>query len=203
MTISPDTMIERPDGSSIAFGKLKPRDQLAHELIVELMPDVADLSSKLAAFKKRAIDEILAHREMMMTDHGVKVGGKGGNISIKSADGRLLVRYKVDHPIEFGPELEAAKALIDECLEDWGQSAGPELRAIITKVFKVNSKGRLDTSGILGLRSHAFEDERWGRAMDAIDEAIRRDRTASYISFFRVDPETGAETRIPLDIAKL
>ncbi len=195
--------IERPDGSVIALSKLPVRDQLKHELVEKMFGRAVATSTALAAFKGASVSELMAFREMMMNDFEVKIGGNGGNISITSLCGRMKVAYTISKHVEFGPELEAAKALIDECLEDWSQDSRDEIRVIITKVFRVNSKGRLDTSGILGLRSHGFKDPRWLRAMDGIDEAIIRDRQTAYINFYKVDPKTGTETRIPLDLAKV
>ncbi len=203
MAIDPNTLITRTDGSTIAYGKLSPRDQLAHEYLCEFLPAALTLRDRLKAFKLAAVGELMAHRKMMMDDFGVAVGGEGGNITIRSADGRSMVKFTVQKAVSFGPELEAAKALIFECLNDWASSAGDELREIVTGVFSLNSKGRIDTQGILNLRKMNITDERWLRAMDAIDEAIRRDSSASYINFFEVDLETGSENRIPLDIAKL
>lgn len=203
MGIDPKTIIERPDGSTIEFGKLKVRDQLAHEFVAANIPAAESLKELIAGFKLKVVAELMAHRDMMLRDYGVQVGGKGGNITLKTADGKMAVKFTVQKFIEFGPELEAAKALIFECMNEWSEDAGAEIREIVAQVFQLNKNGRIDTQGILGLRKLAITDERWVKAMAAIDDAIRTDREASYLNFYLIDPATGAETRIPLDIAKV
>lgn len=203
MTIPQDELITRPDGSKIAFGDLKPRDQLAHELVMGLIPKVLELQAALAKFRDDSVGQVLAYRDMMMSDYGVKVGGTQGNISLRSECGRWLIKYQIQNTISFKGELEAAKALIFECLNEWTSQAGEELKEFVTRVFQLNSKGRIDTHEILGLSKMNITDERWLEAMRAIDDAVKRDFAATYINFYSVNPKTRVETRIPLDIAKL
>ena len=78
MGIDPKTIIERPDGSTIEFGKLKVRDQLAHEFVAANIPAAESLKELIAGFKLKVVAELMAHRDMMLRDYGVQVGGKGG-----------------------------------------------------------------------------------------------------------------------------
>ncbi len=147
-----------------------------------------------------------AYRKMMLEDHGVTVGGKEGNLTLRTVCGTQMMKLTVSKTVRFGEELESVKALIDEFLEQEMAKGGSEpIHAIITKVFKVNSKGRLDTSGIMGLKEHRFDDPLWNKAMDALDEAIIRDTSTTYLNFYRVDPskDPTTETLVPLDLAKV
>lgn len=200
--------IERPDGSQIHYDKLDPHKKIEHNVVTKLCTIAEEKSADLAEFKRHAVAEMIGARVMIFKDHGVKKGGKEGNLTLRSECGRMMVKMSVSKHVSFGPELEAAKALIDEFLEAELAKGGSDfIREIVEKVFKVNAKGRIDTGGILGLREHRFDDPTWGRAMLAIDEAICRDSSTTYVNFYRVDPNAkdkgGAETRIPLDLAKV
>lgn len=201
-------LIERPDGSLIPYEKLEPAKQLEHDLVTKFCALAEQKSAELGDFKRQAISEMVAVRVMMLEDYGVKKGGADGNLTLRSACGTLAVKMSVSKHITFGPELEAAKALIFEFMEDELAKGGSEvIHEIVTKVFKLNGKDRIDTGGILGLREHRFEDERWTRAMDAIEAAICRDSSTTYVNFYRVDPraaqKSDAETRIPLNLSEV
>lgn len=208
MHFDPKAMIERPDGSIIPFEKLEPAKQVEHELVTMLGKEAELISAGLAEFKHRAISELIAARVMMMEDHGVKKGGADGNLTLRSACGTFMVKMSVSKHITFGPELEAARELIFEFLEDELKKGGSEvIHEIVKKVFDISGRGRIDTSGILGLREHRFEDERWERAMKAIEAAICRDSSTTYVNFYRVDPtakkRSEGETRIPLNLSEV
>lgn len=210
MNMQPDPkgFIDRPDGSQIAYDRLPPAKQIEHDLVTKLCAEAEIRSADLGEFKRRAMSEMIAARVMMMEDHGVKKGGKDGNLTLRSVCGRFMVKMSVSKHITFGPELEAAKALIFEFLEDELAKGGSEvIHEIVTDVFKLNGKGRIDTGGILGLRDHKFTDARWKRAMEAIETAICRDTATTYINFYRVDPnanpKASGEERISLNLAEV
>ena len=199
----PEDLIRRPDGSFVSLKSLEPREQLAHELVSELFPQAVQQSEALAALKKLALQEMYAFRDNMFMDYQVKVTGREGGFSCKSVCGTMMVKLDVNQHTAFGPELGAAKALIDQFIEEKLEGSSDEIKAIIDKVFKIGASGRVDTYGILGLREHKFTDPLWLRAIEAIEDAIIRDGKTIYIRFYRVDPETKAETMVPLDLAKV
>lgn len=206
--VDPPKMIERPDGSMIAYDKLSPEKQIEHDAVVRLCEQAGVHSEALTKFKHTALAEMIAVRFMILEDHGVKKGGAEGNLTLRSACGRMMVKMTVSKHITFGPELEAVKALIYEFMEAELDKGGSDaIREIVEKVFKLNSKGRIDTGGILGLREHRFDDPLWERAMLAIDEAICRDSATTYVNFYNVDPNAkpneDREQRILLDLAKV
>lgn len=201
-----EDLIRRPDGSYIDIREVEPRQALAHELVTSLFPQAESVHDRLVELKKLALDEMYGYREMMLDDYGVSVGGKEGNLTLRSLCGRQMVRLSVCKQVNFGPELEAAKALIDEFMEQEMAKGGSEaLHDIVRKVFKVNKEKRVDSSGILGLREHPIKDPIWLRAMDAIEDAICRDISAIYVNFYRVDIEQKpkSEKLLPLDLAKV
>lgn len=199
----PENLIRRPDGSYVDLAELEPRKQLAHDLVGVLFAVAEEESSRLIALKSRALREIRAYRDMMMDDYGIQVGGAEGGITLRSVCGTMMVKLDINKQTSFGPELNAAKALLDEWMESRLEGSTEEIRAILEDVFKPNKKGRLDTARILGLRKHKFTQPLWLQAMDAIEDAIIRDNATTYIRFYRVDTDRKAETLLPLDLAKV
>ncbi|MEM6372346.1 MAG: DUF3164 family protein [Pseudomonadota bacterium] len=203
-----DLIIDRPDGSTIPFSKLKPQDQLEHKLVTELCGTAIKLQDELKAFKADALKRLIDGRQMLLDAYQVKKGGKDGNLLLRTACGTLMAKMTVSKQITFGPELEAAKALIFEVVEDQlAQGASPFIQNLVKKVFSPNERGRIDTQGILNLRNEECDDVRWQNAMWAIEEAVIRDCATTYVNFYRCNPnaptKADGEERIALDLAKL
>lgn len=203
MTTLPENFVQRPDGSYVDLKTLEPRAQLSHGLVTSLFPRALDQSAQLHELKRFALNEMIAYRDMMMNDYGVTVATPGGSLKLRSVCGTMMIHMEVARHTGFGPEISAAKALIDQFLATKLEGSAVEIKEIIGKVFKLNRKGRLDTDGILGLREHKFNDPLWKQAMQAIEDAIIRDSATTYVRFYRIDPKTKAETMVPLDLAKV
>jgi hypothetical protein len=87
--------------------------------------------------------------------------------------------------VSYGPEIQAAKKLVDECLYDWSKDVQPEIRAIIADAFNTDQQGSYSRSSLLRLRRYDFKDPRWLRAMQAISDAEVPDGTKTYARFHR------------------
>ncbi|WP_299165838.1 DUF3164 family protein [uncultured Tateyamaria sp.] len=203
-----EVIIERPDGSTIPFAKLKPEDQLEHRLVMQLCEDALEKQGELAEFKKDALEELVASRQMLLDAYGIKRGGRDGGLTLRSACGRFMVKMTVGRQISFGKELEAAKELIFAVVADeLSKGASDFIAELVSKVFSPNERGRIDTQGILNLRNQKCDDIRWRNAMAAIDKAVIRDNATTYVNFYRCDPSAPTkkegEERIALDLAKV
>lgn len=200
-------LIQRPDGSWIDPKKLPPRKALAHKLVSDFFPEAEAQHDGLVKLKKSILSQMRAYRKEMLQDYGIVVGGKEGNLTVRSVCGTKMIQMTVGKHISFGSELEAAKTKLDQFIEgELAHGSSDVIRALVTDVFKLNSQGRLDTSGIMGLRNkHDFDHPLWSEAMDAIDDAVCRDSSTTYVNFFSVDlSETPKrENRIYLDFAKV
>ncbi len=204
----PNGMIERPDGSMIAYDKLDGHKQLEHDFVMRWCEIAIEKSAELAELKRDAISEMIAAKVMLFDEYEVKRGGADGNLTFRSVCGRFAVKMSVSKHVTFGSELEAAKALIFEFMGDELDKGGSEaIHQIVAGVFKLNGRGRIDTNGILSLREYRFDDPRWERAMEAIEAAICKDSATTYINFYRCNPNAAVaaekEKRILLDLAKV
>jgi len=72
--------------------------------------------------------------------------------------------------IRFDAGLQAAKALIDACVLEWIEHAHPEIVVLIQDAFQPDQEGNLSVFKIRAVQRHAFEDEHWRRAIEAIDK---------------------------------
>lgn len=180
---------------------IKPIDLARDDLVLQLVAEARIASTALGAFKSKAFDDIQAFVELSAEQYNAKLGGQKGNVTLMSFDGRYKILRACQDNITFDERLQAAKALIDECLRDWTKDTGPEIRALIDRAFEVNKEGKLNEGRILALRRVEIKDARWKRAMDAISESVQVVGSKSYI---RVYERVGSSDRyepIPLDVA--
>ena len=97
--------------------------------------------------------------------------------------------------------MQAAKALIDECVHEWTEGARSEIRALINDAFDVDKSGNISTGRILSLRRLDIADEKWQRAMAALSDSVRVQCSKSYIRVYERVGDTDQYIAIPLDIA--
>lgn len=171
-------------GHLVPVEQIKPLDALRDELVTELFVEAMRLKKICERFREDALKRIDDLVSLAAQEHGVTLGGAVGNLTLQSFDGRIRLVRAVEKYLTFDEQLHVAKALIDECLRDWTAEARPEVRTLIDDAFRVDSKGKLSTDRILGLRRLNIQDERWRRAMDAIADSIKVDSSKVYLRFY-------------------
>lgn len=197
----PDGYRQDVKGSLVPVERIKPIDLLRDELVMALVERGRELNKLLAAFKDGAFSEIDSFVEQSAAEYGTKFGGRKGNISLLSFDGKYKVQVAIQESITFDERLVAAKALIDECLTDWTADARSEVATIVQDVFRVDKAGNIRPAQVLSLRRLDITDPRWLRAMDAISDAVQVTGSKSYIRLYERVGQTDQYKPISLDIA--
>lgn len=188
-------------GHLIPESLIKPIDLERDRLVQHLVDRASELSGELADFKAVAFGDIEAFVDLSAEQYGAKLGGKKGNVTLLSFDGRYKVIRAVQEGIAFDERLQAARALIDDCLSEWTEGARPEVVALINDAFRTDTKGEIRTARVLALRRLEITDERWQRAMQAIGEACQVVGSKSYIRVYERIGDTDQYKAISLDIA--
>jgi hypothetical protein len=189
------------EGRLIPENLVKPIDKAREQLILDLIGKAKELSAVLATFKEQAFDDVDAFVSLSAEAYNAKLGGKKGNLSLETYDGRYKVVRQIQDRLVFDEPLQAAKALIDECLKTWTADSPDIVKALIDHAFQVNKKGKISTERVLGLKKLDISDERWLRAMQAISDSVRTSGSTPYIRFYERMEETGQWRPISLDIA--
>lgn len=210
------TPVEIPDGIVELAGKkymtdskgalvpvelVKPQHLMEDKLVRDVMGFALALSAQLARFRGHTVSDIGAYDALIAEKYGIKKGGPRGNKTYRTYDGMYEVEVRVQDQIEFGPELQVAKSLVDECLNEWAEDARAEIRGIITRAFNTDKEGKINRSEIFMLMRLEIEDERWKNAVQAIKDAIRVTGSKSYIRF-RMKPAIDAPlVNVSIDLA--
>lgn len=188
-------------GHFVPLSLVKPMDLIIDETVRKMIGFATELSEQIARFRGHCFDDVGSLQALIAQDYGATLGGAKGNISLTTFDGCMRVTVKVADLIEFGPELQAAKRLVDECLTEWSENSRDEIRALVTRAFQVDKEGQINRSEIFMLMRVAIDDERWQRAMQAVRDSIRTIGSKTYFNFY-VRPEADAKWQaISIDLA--
>ena len=202
MSVVPTGYLQDAAGRLVPLANVKPEHLVEDELVRRLDALARTQSEALAVLKATAFAEVDTLLAMLSEKYGAAPGGKGGNVTLSSYDGSLRIQSVIGHNLDFGPELQAAKALIDGCLDRWTQGGNPNIRAIVSDAFDVGQEGKLRVDRILGLRRLSIDDADWLRAMEAISNAVRVTQSKRYVRFYRRATPASAYEQIALDLAK-
>ncbi len=190
-------------GRLIPESMIKPIDQERDKLVIAIVEGARVQSANLARFKAATFGDIEAFVELSAEQYGVKLGGKKGNVSLLSFDGRYRVDRSIQETIKFDERLQAAKELIDQCFQDWTADSRDELKVIVNDAFRVDTSGEIRAGRVLALRRYDFTDERWLRAMQAVSDAVQVTGSKMYIRVYERVGDTNQYKPISLDIATI
>jgi len=188
-------------GHLVPIESVKPIDLARDSLVKEIVVKARTISGQIGEFKAATFDDISAFVQLSAEQYQAKLGGQKGNVTLLSFDGRYKVQRAIAEHITFDERLQAAKALIDECITDWSQGSRTEIKVLVNDAFQVDQTGKVNTGRVLGLRRLEINDERWHRAMMAIGEAVQVVGSKSYIRVYERDESSGEYRPIPLDVA--
>ena len=189
-------------GSLVPLETIKPADKLEDELVRKVMGFARDLSGQIGRFRGHTMTDLGELDALLEQDYGVTKGGRKGNRTYQTFDGLEKITVQVSDFVDFGSQLQIAKQLIDECLNEWAADSRPEIRAIITRAFNTEKEGQVNRSEIFMLMRLDIEDARWKRAMDAIRDAMRVTGSREYVRFYERATVTDSWKAVTIDLAK-
>lgn len=199
----PDGFMQDAKGNLVPIQNIKAIDLLRDEVVRELTTAATNQNQQLQVFKTAMFKQVADFVDLSAQDYGVNMGGKKGNISLVSFDGKFKVQLAIADYIKFDERLQVAKQLIDECIHDWSEDANNRIRTLVEHAFRVDKQGNISTTDVLGLRKHDMQDERWDRAMQAISDSIQVMGSKEYIRFYQRKQPDQKWQPIVLDLAAL
>lgn len=189
------------DGGLIPGTAVKATDKLQDELVRKIVGFALPLSAQVARFRQHSFDDVDIFVQLLEQEYGAKRGGSKGNLTFTSYDGLLKIVVAVSDTIVFGPELQTAKGIVDECLLEWSATSRDEIRTLITRAFDTDTQGRINRAGLLSLLRLDFTDERWKEAMRAIKDSIRTVGSKRYIRMYQRSHAQGRWEAITIDVS--
>ena len=180
-----------------AKGHLVPEELIAEHTALEdttvrtIAAYALDLHRQIHRFIGHTYDDLAAMDDLMAERYGLKRrGGVKGNRTYLTMDGTAKVVVQVQDRIAFGPELQAARELVEACIADWSDGARAEIQALARHAFDTDKEGNVNREKVFALRKLSIDDERWKQVQQAITDAIRVIGSASYVRIYvRASPE--------------
>lgn len=194
--------VQDAEGRWVDWRLVKAKDQLQDELARKIIAYARDLSAQIGRFRRHTENDLGSYIDLLQQEYGVTVGGPGGNFTIRSFDDLMRVELKIGKFMEFGPELQIAKALIDEYLRELTSDAVAELKMLVLGAFEVDVKGKINRQKVLDLKKYDIADERWQRAMKAISDSDRTVMVKEYLHFKFRKTHQDEFTSITINLAK-
>jgi hypothetical protein len=190
-------------GSLTPESKIKPIDRARTELVTEALAQARQMSATLLQFKAALLERLADFEQRSASEYGAKVGGKKGNITLVSYDGRYKLMRAMQDTLVFDERLQVAKLKIDECVHAWAKGANKNIQALVNHAFQVDQAGKVSTKRILALRQLDIEDPAWQEAMRAIADSMTTASSKAYVRFYERNDATGEYVAVPLDVTSL
>jgi hypothetical protein len=201
MNTIPDGYMQDAKGRLVPERLVKQTDRLEDQLVKKCLGYADELSAEIARFKGHTFDDVAAFMDLLAEAYGQAKGGKKGNVTFTSFDGRARVQVAVQDHIDFGPELQVAKQLIDACIEEWSADSRDEIRALVNHAFEVDKPGQVNREALFALRKIDIDDERWRQAQAAITDSIRVTGSKTYVRFYRRPTPEDRWRAVTIDLA--
>ncbi|MEV3815995.1 DUF3164 family protein [Aeromonas salmonicida] len=201
-TSSTTPMRQNAQGHWVPENLIAPADKLRDEVVLAIIAAAREQRAQLAAFKIGAMQQIADFVDLSAEQYGVAWGGTKGNVTLLSFDGRYKLIRAVGEHRKFDERIQAAKALIDQCIERWSDGASSEIRALVDHAFRVSKSGHIDVNQVLSLRQLNIDDPDWLLAMQASVDAIQVTGTSQYLRLYERDAH-GRYIQMSLDLAKV
>lgn len=189
--------------SFVPIDAVKPQHKLEDETVRNVFGHAEALSAQVARFFIHTLEDLDAFDALLAQEYKVTRGGKKGNRTYTSYDGLRKIQVQVADKITFGPELQIAKAKIDEWLIGQIANTSDDLRAFVMRAFDVDKEGKVNQAELLRLRRLDIDGPIWAEAMRAIADAIRPLGTKQYIRFYRRAEPEGRWQAVTIDLAQV
>lgn len=191
-----------PKGNLVPDSAVKELDKFEDQTVRNLVSLAEDYQKAGVAFKEKIFNEVREFIELSASEYDTVIQGSKGGASLYAFNGEYRIQYSVADHINFNNRLVIAKQLIDECIIGWSGGASDEIMALINRAFSVDKEGSINVRSVLSLRTLDIKDEKWLKAMEAINDSIKIIGSSEYIRIYKRD-EAGKYKQIVLDFSKL
>ena len=194
----------RPDakGRLVPEKLIRPTDELEDATARRILAFGVDLADQVARFRRHSYADVGAFLELLGGEYGApRKPGRRGNFSFQSFDGRLKVVIQMQDRIVFGPELQVARRIVDDCIAEWADGTRDEVVALLQGAFEPDKAGEISRESVFRLRRIEIDDPRWRQVRQAIDDAVRVVGTKAYLRLYLRGDVDGPWKAVPIDIS--
>lgn len=194
----------RPDrkGRLIPERLIRPADVEEDAAVRRILAFGVDLADQISRYRRHTWADIAAFLELLADEYKApRKAGRKGNFTLQSHDGRLKVVIQVQDRIVFGPELQVARGIVDECIAEWSNGARAEVVTLLQGAFEPDREGNISRDAVFRIRRIEIDDPRWRQVRQAIDDAVRVVGSRVYLRLYLRGDADGPWRAVPIDIA--
>lgn len=201
MQTIPAGYMQNASGHLVPESQVREQDKLRDQVVNDLAKEALAINKMLTEFKAKALGDIADVIQIAADKWQVDLGGKKGNISLLSFNGKYKIQRTYAERIVFTEELEAAKELFGRCLDKWTADASVNVRALIDRAFRPNKSGQIRTAELLGLLRLEIDDDEWEQACDALRASINISGSTVYVRVYERIGDSEHYRHVSLDLA--
>jgi hypothetical protein len=194
---------QNPQGHFVPVATIRDVDLLRDDLVTSTIRGALLMQQTMRRFKNGVLADIQAFMDISSEQYGIKFGGKKGNLTLSSFDGRYKIIFAISDSMTFDERLHVAKKLIDQCIHRWTKDSDSNVKALIEHAFQTDKQGNINTARVLGLLKLKIDDAEWKQAMKAISDSICVSASKSYLRFYQRVGDEGKYEQIALDMGGL
>ena len=172
-------------GFKVPESEMQPQDVLKHDLIMENINKAIEYSAQIDAFKRKVFKDIHDFIALLADHYNTDTDIGKGNMNFTSYCQRYQIKIGVSDVIQFGVEIDIAKKIIGEVIQDELGETSDFLKEIVNDAFQTDKQGHYNKTRIMALRKYrrSCDHPKWGDAMRALDDGIIAGSTKTYITF--------------------
>ncbi len=201
-TITSDDFMTDAKGRHVPINLVKPQAKLEDQTVRGILTYARELNAQINRFLGHTVDDVTTFMDVLGEQYDDTRGGKKGNVTLSTFDGCMKVVVQVQDNLTFGPELQIAKDLFDECITAWSKDANENIRALVDHAFQVDKQGQINREALFSLRRLDINDDGWRTAVQALNDSIRIQGSKQYIRFYERATATDEWKAITIDLAK-
>lgn len=190
-------------GRAVPIANVSDADRLMTEVVNTILRYAEELAAQIGRFKAHTFDDVYTTRDLMAERYGLKRGGAKGGITLTRFDGLARVQIKVAEQLALGPQLQMAKALVDQYIDEFRDKIPAEIMPLLTHAFQMEKPGVVNTKAIYGLQRLKIIHPIWEQAMKAITESRMVLGSKSYIKIERRADYGAPWAAVSIDLAKV
>lgn len=201
MNDAPDGYMSDSKGRLVPLNLVKEQHLLEDQTVKKILEYAENLHKHIKRFRGHTFEDVATFKDILAEKYNAKKGGAKGNVTLTSYDGCQKVTVQVQDFLAFGPELQIAKSLFDECISEWSEGADDKIHALVDHAFQVDKEGLINRSALFGLRRVNIDDEKWLAAISALNDSIRVQGSREYVRFYKRDTPRDRWIAITIDLA--
>jgi len=172
------------DGDNIPAKFVPAMDKKKDRYALKMAKKAKDLNNRITEFKQEMMEDGDSIWEEMQAAENVRTGKLG--YSITSFDKSVKIEVNQSTRIEFDGQIEIAKTLITEYLDDKLNEADADIKQLVHHAFESN-KGQLDTKKVIGLFKWNIKHDKWVRAIELIKKSMTTNLSKRYATIMVKD----------------